>query len=78
MSLVDLSFPAGASGLNVTMPVSLPDSVISGLPSRAAIFLKLFLVWPSSGTDPKGTREVLATVGEVEASLDANEQYWQA
>lgn len=55
--------------------MSLPDS---GLPTRAPIFLELFLTQPSSRIGTKGTKKVLATVEEVGASLDANKPCWQA
>lgn len=43
LSLLDLTFPTGRTGLEIKMPLPLLGSVMSGLPSRAPIFLELFL-----------------------------------
>lgn len=43
LSLLDLTFPTGRTGLEIKMPLSLVGSVTSGLPSRTPIFLELFL-----------------------------------
>lgn len=53
------------------MPISFPDSVISGHPSSAPIFLELFLTQPSSRISTKSTMKVLATMIEIGVSLDS-------